>query len=246
MNTLTRRQREFQQREQLFLDTARSIIRAQGFHALTMEKIAAETEYAKGTIYKHFANKEDLVLALCTQALSYMVRICQAMEQFPGTPREKLAVVGVAYQVYAEKFPEEFDLIMEARAGNLREKASEERIAFADQTDGMLMALIRQQIDDAISQGHLSIPGGLGKDDICFGLWSLSFGVSVLQQASDLLHNMDLAQDQNILSLQLSCLLDGYQWKPLSSDMDYLGILESAQNYVLELISVFEKEKNTE
>ena len=246
MNTLTRRQREFQQREQLFLDTARSIIRAQGFHALTMEKIAAETEYAKGTIYKHFANKEDLVLALCTQALSYMVRICQAMEQFPGTPREKLAVVGVAYQVYAEKFPEEFDLIMEARAGNLREKASEERIAFADQTDGMLMALIRQQIDDAISQGHLSIPEGLGKDDICFGLWSLSFGVSVLQQASDLLHNMDLAQDQNILSLQLSCLLDGYQWKPLSSDMDYLGILESAQNYVLELISVFEKEKNTE
>lgn len=239
MNTLTRKQREFQQREQLFLETARSIIRTSGIHTLTMEKIAAETEYAKGTIYKHFSNKEDLTLALCTQALTYMVRICEEMENFPGTPREKLAIVASAYQLYASMFPEEFDLIMETRTGNLREKASEERIQYADQADARLLTLIRDQIEDAIELGHLKLPEGLGKDEICFGLWSLSFGISVLQQASDLLHNMDLNHTENLLSKQLTFLLDGYCWKPLSTEIDYQEVLKKAEAEVLKVVATF-------
>ena len=48
VNTLSRRQRDFLQREQLFLDTAREILRRDGIAHLTMDRIAELTEYAKG------------------------------------------------------------------------------------------------------------------------------------------------------------------------------------------------------
>lgn len=236
MNTQTRRQREFQQRENLFLETARQIIRHEGFHALTMEKIAAETEYAKGTIYKHFTNKEDLILALCSQGLAYLVGLCEEMANFPGKPREKLAIVATAYQLYSSKFPEEYDLIMEARSGNLREKASQERIQATDEQDGRLMLLIHGQIEAAIAQGDLTLPPGINNDDICFGLWSMSFGVSVLQQAHDLLINLDIALDENLLSKHLTFLLDGYNWRPLSNEQDYFAVLQQAQQHLLSVI----------
>ena len=49
VNTLSRRQRDFLQREQLFLDTARQILRRDGIAHLTMDRIAELTEYAVGT-----------------------------------------------------------------------------------------------------------------------------------------------------------------------------------------------------
>ncbi len=241
MTTLTRKQREFQQRERLFLDTARSIIKNNCLHTLTMEKIATETEYAKGTLYKHFSNKEDLVLALCTEALTYFVNICEkGMVNFEGTPREKLAIVSSAYQLYASMFPEGFDLIMEARISNIREKASDKRIQLADQLDIRLLELLHQQIEDAIQLGHLTLPSGMSKNELCFGLWSLGFGVSVLQQAHDFLHNINLNQNENLLSKHLICLLDGYQWHPLSSETNYHQVLNRAQAEVLKIADSFE------
>ena len=232
MNTQTRRQREFQQREQLFLETARKIIQKDGFHALTMEKIAADTDYAKGTIYKHFSNKEDLVVSLCGQGLSYLVNLCGEMESFPGKPREKLAIMAIAYQLYANRYPEEYDLIMEARAGNLRDKASQTRLDQTDEQDARLLQLIRTQIDTAIEDGDLEMPPGLKPDDICFGLWSIAFGVTVLQQAKDMLTNLQISDDEFQLSRQLTCLLDGYRWHPLSHEQDYLSILEKAGKHL--------------
>lgn len=237
MNTTARRAREFLEREQLFLQTARNIIRDSGLHALTMEKIAAETEYAKGTIYKHFANKEDLVLSLCSQALSYMVAVCEEMDHFPGSPREKLAIVAAAYQAYSESFPEEFDLIMETRSGNLREKASEQRLERLDEVDNELLDLIRHQINRAVEIGDLTIAENQTPDDICFGLWSLSFGVSVLSQASDLTRNLTLGDNRHQLFTQLSCLLDGYQWRPFTQDLDYTTVLENAEKHVLNALN---------
>ncbi|MCG8312549.1 MAG: TetR/AcrR family transcriptional regulator [Pseudomonadales bacterium] len=238
MNTQSRRQREFQQREQLFLNTARLIIRDQGLQSLTMEKIAAETEYAKGTVYKHFANKEDLLIALCSEGLSYFVDLCEEAKEFPGTPREKLAIIATAYQVYSNRFPEEFELIMEARYSNLREKASEARIKENDTNDLNLLSIIHQQIQAAVEQGHLTLPKDITKDDICLGLWALCFGVSVLHQANDLLVHLDLSDPDTMMAKQLNCLLDGYGWRPLSHELDYETVLEKARRHLFSRIEV--------
>jgi len=62
--TLPRRQREkLRQREEL-LAAALSLFSEKGYHAVTMHEIAQKAEFAVGTLYKFFRDKEDLYKAL--------------------------------------------------------------------------------------------------------------------------------------------------------------------------------------
>ena len=53
-------------RHQFILSTAEQLLRNEGFDAFTMNKLAAATDLAKGTLYLYFATREELVLALYT------------------------------------------------------------------------------------------------------------------------------------------------------------------------------------
>ncbi|MFM7928313.1 MAG: TetR/AcrR family transcriptional regulator, partial [Pirellula sp.] len=69
MVEITRKQREIQQRTRDILRVAKPILIAEGFQALTMDRVAADMQYAKGTIYSHFPNKEEIVLELAIEAM---------------------------------------------------------------------------------------------------------------------------------------------------------------------------------
>ena len=58
---------EKQARRQFILATAEQLLRREGFDTFTMNKLAAEAELAKGTLYLYFATREELFLALYTE-----------------------------------------------------------------------------------------------------------------------------------------------------------------------------------
>lgn len=62
--SLTRKEREFLRHRQEIVDAALDLFSEKGFHNVTMHEIAGEAEFAVGTLYKFFANKEDLYKAL--------------------------------------------------------------------------------------------------------------------------------------------------------------------------------------
>ena len=221
MNTLTRKQRELQQREQLFLDTARQIIREHGVSGLTMEAIAEITEYSKGTVYKHFTCKEDIMCALCADGIGYLLALLGQMMSFEGRPREKSVIIALSYLLYAERYPEEFDLIVAARNTNIRQKASPERLEASDNADEKITHLIKEQIRAAIKCGDLTLQEGVTVDQLCIGPWALSLGMIALYEASDLITSIKFSPMQETLYQQLNFLLDGYQWHPLSTEFDY-------------------------
>lgn len=236
LNTITRRQREFQQREELFLATARNILRADGMASLTMERIADLTEYAKGTVYKHFTCKEDILCALCNESLLHMSRLFHHAVLFEGTSRERLMALGGAYQLYTVQFPEEFDLLIATRTNNIRQKASARRVEAMGEADLQVHAVMRTLISDAIACGDLTVPPGMQVDEICFGLWGLSFGVLVLDQAKDAISSMELPPITQVMFNQLNRLLDGYAWTPLSTEHDYsqtvVRVLQHLEPYI--------------
>ena len=61
---LPRKNREFLRRRQEILDAALDLFSEKGFHNVTINEIARASEFAVGTLYKFFANKEDLYKAL--------------------------------------------------------------------------------------------------------------------------------------------------------------------------------------
>ncbi len=64
MARVDRTQREFERREEEILDAALELCSTVDFESVTVEQIAHLAEVGKGTVYKHFASKDELLFRL--------------------------------------------------------------------------------------------------------------------------------------------------------------------------------------
>jgi AcrR family transcriptional regulator len=81
-NGLTRREREKLKQRQEILDAALDLFSAKGYYNTSMHEIAEKAEFAIGTLYKFFQNKEDLYRALVRGLCDgYERAVNQAMEE---------------------------------------------------------------------------------------------------------------------------------------------------------------------
>jgi len=73
MNTshhqLSLKEKQRLERENLILAAAEEAFFQKGFHETSMDEIAARVGIAKGTVYLHFACKEDLLIAIFTKEM---------------------------------------------------------------------------------------------------------------------------------------------------------------------------------
>ena len=60
----TRRERERDRHREEILDAALRVLSSRGMDGLTIEAVAREAEFAVGSIYRHFASKEEMVESL--------------------------------------------------------------------------------------------------------------------------------------------------------------------------------------
>ncbi|MFC4594549.1 TetR/AcrR family transcriptional regulator [Sphingobium tyrosinilyticum] len=60
----SRQEQRVERRQAQILDAARACVRADGFHAASMSRIAAEAGMSVGHIYQYFENKEAIMVAL--------------------------------------------------------------------------------------------------------------------------------------------------------------------------------------
>lgn len=80
--TLPRRERERLRQRQEILATALDLFSQKGYHNVSMHEIAAKAEFAIGTLYKFFQNKEDLYKTLVLERCDdFAAGLCRAMEQ---------------------------------------------------------------------------------------------------------------------------------------------------------------------
>ena len=59
-----RKQREFERREEELLDTALELFSQPNWESVTIEQIARAADVGKGTVYKHFVSKDELLFRL--------------------------------------------------------------------------------------------------------------------------------------------------------------------------------------
>ena len=130
MVQLSRKQREIEQREALILDVARELLIQQGYLGLRMDQIADRIEYSKGTIYQHFPNKEEIILALANQALVKRSSMFSHAVTLRDQSRHRLAAVGAAAELFVERFPHFFQVEQIIRINSVWEKTSEKRRKF--------------------------------------------------------------------------------------------------------------------
>jgi AcrR family transcriptional regulator len=87
---LNRRARERLRKKHEILDAAREVIKENGIMGATIAEIAKRAEFAKGTLYSYFKNKDDIFLSIIIEDSLHEIEELVAILEEPYDPEEVL------------------------------------------------------------------------------------------------------------------------------------------------------------
>jgi AcrR family transcriptional regulator len=76
-------------REQI-RNTARDLFAREGYESVSMRRIGAEIGCSPMAIYRHYENKEELLLSICEETFNRMIQLLDKTREKPGTRLEVL------------------------------------------------------------------------------------------------------------------------------------------------------------
>ncbi|MBS0658848.1 MAG: TetR/AcrR family transcriptional regulator [Verrucomicrobia bacterium] len=222
------KERELQRREEEILRVARQLLLDHGYFGMTMDRIAAGIEYSKGTLYQHFASKEDVLCALALESEVKRKEFFERAAQFSGNARERMTAIGAAYELYFRLHPTYFRSEQMIHSQELLTKISQERRDQVMVCGARCHELMTGIIADAQTARQLHLPGGMTPGTLAFILWSLTSGAYLNMADPGHLEQMGVVNAIEAVRMACQTLLDGLGWRPLSSEHDYFAVASRA------------------
>lgn len=147
----TRAERQARTRSEL-ADAAERLFTANGFHATSLDTVAAEAGFTKGAVYSNFASKEDLFLAVYERRVD--ARVAEMETHLAEAPSLR---EGVERTIPGNRGRPETDdgwmaVFFEFWAHALRHPELRER--FAAQHRRVIVPLARAELEDARARGE--------------------------------------------------------------------------------------------
>ncbi|MFZ5650748.1 MAG: TetR/AcrR family transcriptional regulator [Bacillota bacterium] len=137
------------ERRMNILKAAAKLFSEKGYHDATLEEIARELKYTKGSIYYYISSKQDLLFQCHDLAMNLLLENIDRIKDSDLPPDLKLKEV---IKGHIETLMSEFNLIT-VTLGNdyeLEEKYSEIIIAKRDQYEKYISGIIRDGMDRGI------------------------------------------------------------------------------------------------
>jgi len=131
MGISDRRLREKEKVRSAILGTAWQMVKEEGWHSLSIRKIADAIEYSVPVIYDHFENKEAILVEFAREGFRLLSKKIQQAKEKSGNPAEQLKIIADAYWNFAFKNKEHFKLMYgQGMPGCEIEKCFQERADF--------------------------------------------------------------------------------------------------------------------
>ncbi|QEG24724.1 TetR/AcrR family transcriptional regulator [Mariniblastus fucicola] len=217
----TPKQKEIELREELLVKTAGQILLTEGFAALSMERLAEELNTAKGTIYNHYPNREELLLAMAVKAINKRQSMFDKASTCQGGSRERILAVGVACELYRRNYPLHFVVESVVRHSAIWDRCTEERRDLMRKHEHRCMSLVSGIVRSAIADGDLTLPGTINPEEMTLSLWALTFGSYVIDMTSPSLKDIGIDSIHRSVRLGALHLLNGYAWQPIWSAAEH-------------------------
>lgn len=112
----SRQEKAAAQRAEEILDVAIRIFSAEGFAEADVQQIADEAGVGKGTVYRHFGNKEQLFLAAAARGLQQLKGAIDSQVDPDADPLEQLKQAAQAFLGYFDANPGIVELVIQERA----------------------------------------------------------------------------------------------------------------------------------
>ena len=103
---ISSKQRITDLRKQIILKAAEKLFLSKGYEDTTMDQIANESEFSKGTLYNYFKSKDDLYLAIGTKAYEIIIDYTKYFVESKDPGIDQLKAVGYAYYEFTKNYPD--------------------------------------------------------------------------------------------------------------------------------------------
>ena len=222
MSELTRKQREIQQRDELILNVSRSLFIEHGYHNVTMDLIAKQVEYSKGTVYQHYASKEAIISALCmrfgTHVLSWFE---QAVADDSVPCYVKMLMIMESEIVIHEYASADHDLITLFKSQAFSSKVDDTILQKMNGNIEQIIRLVHEVVGEAEASGELVIQTPATIDSITMGCWAMIEGTyEIADKHTYEKGNFTAKQIKQVMRANCLMFLKGCGWQsiPLQSD----------------------------
>ncbi len=215
------KERELRSRDELYFGVARRIFLEEGFHSLTLGRIAEDTGFSRATVYERFGCKENLMAELALRCGDELASVMERGLQFPGRPRERLLAMAESISQYAERYAGDLRILRTIDAEAVFSRVSSALQTAAAKQDAHLFQILMRPIEEAISAGDLVLGPGRKPQSLCFALWTMVDGWAAAVAGWAPLQEIGLPNLLGELFQNAQYLLDGIGWRPLSSEWDY-------------------------
>jgi AcrR family transcriptional regulator len=111
------------------VDAAERLFIAQGFHATSLDAVAAEAGYTKGAVYSNFASKEDLFFTVYERRLEARVAEVEALLEAAPLARDAIEAIARTAAMRSERDDGWLAVFFEFWAHVLRHEELRERFA---------------------------------------------------------------------------------------------------------------------
>ena len=102
---MSRKEREIEQRKTYIIQVAEKLFLSQGYNNTTMDQIAEEAEFSKGTVYKYFLSKDEIYLTLGIKAYEMIIEKTTKFTEKEELGIPQLMAVGKAYHQFYKENP---------------------------------------------------------------------------------------------------------------------------------------------
>jgi len=154
MGIQQRKEREFQRREREILDAALALFTGGDWQSVTVEEIAERAEIGKGTVYKHFASKDEIYARLAAEFQEQAIGRLEGIDASLPVMQRLRMIIAVFWEQHM-KAAEYQHLVQYCEREDFRRGLSEVARSELAQLDERLQLAIGRVLNDGIEQGIL-------------------------------------------------------------------------------------------
>jgi AcrR family transcriptional regulator len=171
MSVKQRRQREKEDLRQEILDAARTLFVKEGYESVSIRRIAERIEYAPGTIYLYFRDKQEILDRICEETFVKLIARLQAIDSDPSAPLDKLRRGIRAYIQFGLDHPHHYIVTF------IQAKISHQSQSVFENVGIQAFQGLRQCVQNCVDAGELV---SNDTDEIAQTIWAGMHGLTAL------------------------------------------------------------------
>ncbi len=185
MGVMERRKREREVRRDSAIDAAMSIYEEEGYHAITMEKIAERAELSRAALYLYFKNKEEILVSAIVAHSDYFAQVLQEVYDNRESIRDQLLEkLWECFQKFYDKDPTSFTAWQYFHQSDVIGNLSPELRDVLHEAGAKVVALHHKIVEYAIAQKIFIDCDHRALAEV---LWSSFLGIIYIEQSKKVL-----------------------------------------------------------